>query len=86
MCTTNRISPLYKVCQNGNNRAQYKFYLDKAPVTGTSPLFISCQNGHDKMVQILLKNGADINLSDNMGNCPLFISCQNGHHETVKRH
>ena len=30
---------------------------------GTTPLFMACQNGHIDVVNILLANGADVNLT-----------------------
>nr|XP_034330656.1 uncharacterized protein LOC105344498 isoform X23 [Crassostrea gigas]XP_034330657.1 uncharacterized protein LOC105344498 isoform X23 [Crassostrea gigas] len=38
----------------------------------------------DKTVQLLLSNGADINLCKKDGTSPLFIACQNGHDSTVQ--
>jgi ankyrin repeat protein len=37
--------------------------VNKCRDSGESPLFIACQNGHDKIVEILLTHGADINKS-----------------------
>ena len=34
---------------------------------GTSPLHIASQEGHSKVVEVLLKNGADINKPTNVG-------------------
>ena len=33
---------------------------------GATPLFIASQNGHSDVVNILIKNGADINLARNV--------------------
>nr|XP_034330634.1 uncharacterized protein LOC105344498 isoform X7 [Crassostrea gigas] len=38
----------------------------------------------DKTVQLLLSNGADINLCNKNGATPLYIACQNGHNSTVQ--
>ncbi|XP_065938638.1 uncharacterized protein [Magallana gigas] len=38
----------------------------------------------NKTVQLLLRNGADINLCNKRGASPLYIGCQNGHDSTVQ--
>nr|XP_034330481.1 uncharacterized protein LOC105323896 [Crassostrea gigas] len=38
----------------------------------------------DKTVQLLLSNGADINLCNKNGATPLYIACQNGHDSTIQ--
>lgn len=51
---------------------------------GTSPLHIACVNGHHSTVQLLLENGADINLCDEKGASPLHMARQNGHERIVQ--
>lgn len=51
---------------------------------GASPLHIACKNGHDRILQLLLDNGADINTYMDNGASPLYIACQNGHKITAK--
>lgn len=34
--------------------------------------------GHEKVAELLIQNGADINVDDNNGYRPLFIAAQNG--------
>lgn len=43
---------------------------------GVSPLHIACQNNNKSIVQLLLNNGADINLCTKAGLSPLHIACQ----------
>jgi ankyrin repeat protein len=31
----------------------------RAPQTGATPLYVAAYNGHDKVVQLLVKEGAD---------------------------
>ena len=38
-----------------------------------------CQNGHVSTAELLLKNGAEVNLCTKGGFSPLYIACQDGH-------
>lgn len=49
-----------------------------------SALFWASQEGHDSVVQILLNNGADVNLCANDGASPLLLACYNGHVNIVQ--
>lgn len=49
-----------------------------------SPLFLASHNGNDITVQLLLRNGADINWCKNDGSSSLDIACRNGHSSTVQ--
>ncbi|KRW98643.1 Cytochrome cd1-nitrite reductase-like, heme d1 domain [Pseudocohnilembus persalinus] len=49
-----------------------------------SPLFFAAWNGNEEILNILLKNGADINQQDNQLWTPLIISCYHGHLSIVK--
>ncbi|CAB0033542.1 unnamed protein product [Trichogramma brassicae] len=46
------------------------------PKTGDSPLHISLRYEHEKVVQLLLRNGADPNLADAKGSTPLHVICK----------
>ncbi len=46
--------------------------------------FIACKNGHLEIVQLLLKNGAAANITDNKGASPLTISSYYGYKEVVE--
>ena len=51
---------------------------------GLSPLHLSSREGHAEICQILLENGADINLTDNLKKwSPIFYAAAEGHIECV---
>nr|XP_022342890.1 E3 ubiquitin-protein ligase MIB2-like isoform X2 [Crassostrea virginica] len=41
---------------------------------GLTPLHLAAHEGYDKMVKILVENGADVNLQDNDGDIPLHLA------------
>ena len=43
-----------------------------------SPLHFSAQNGHERDTELLLANGADVNLVDFEGNSPILACGKNG--------
>lgn len=47
-------------------------------------IFIACKYGYVKIVEFLLKNGADVNETNQVGWTPLFVACQNGDLKMVK--
>ncbi|XP_062593543.1 ankyrin-1-like [Saccostrea cucullata] len=49
-----------------------------------SPLSMACYRGRDSTVQLLLNNGADINLCEKNGASPLHVACHDGHDSTVQ--
>ncbi|XP_062579112.1 serine/threonine-protein phosphatase 6 regulatory ankyrin repeat subunit B-like [Saccostrea cucullata] len=75
LCDENGDSPLYTV--QGTN---FLVIMDMI----ARPLYVACHNGHESTVQLLLNNGADINLCDNEGASPLYIACFKGHDRTVQ--
>ncbi|XP_062579236.1 uncharacterized protein LOC134241175 [Saccostrea cucullata] len=66
--------------KNGDSHPCKAYYRGR----DSTPLYIACQNGHESTLQLLLNNGADINLCKNDGASPLYIACQNGHDSTVQ--
>ena len=47
-------------------------FLSTLLQTGASPLYTACQEGHSDVVDVLLKNGADINQANNVGKRPCY--------------
>ncbi len=45
---------------------------------------IASQNGHAEAVNILLENGAEVNLQQKDGWSAIMVACHNGHAEVVK--
>lgn len=43
---------------------------------GNTMLAIACQNGNRRLVKLLLRNGADINMRNRLGNTPLHFACR----------
>jgi ankyrin repeat protein len=51
---------------------------------GTTPLHNAAENGHTKVVQALLKSGAQVDKEDNGGQTPLLYAAWRGHAEVVQ--
>ena len=47
-------------------------------------LYIAARNGHYKVSEILLENGADIELHDKNGSTPLHMASYHGHEDIIK--
>lgn len=45
---------------------------------GATALFVAAASGHSKIVQLLIKNGADVNLKNNEGLTPLHAASDFG--------
>lgn len=45
---------------------------------------MACRGGHDSIVQLLIKNGADVNLCDSKEFSPLTIASKLGHQSNVQ--
>ena len=58
--------------------------INKPDHEGRSPLWSSSLKGRNDIVQLLLSNGADINLSNKNGSSPLYIAAQEGHSNVVQ--
>jgi len=51
--------------------------------TGKTPLLLASENGHGKVVNELLKSGADVNIVDNWESSALIWSAANSHSDIV---
>lgn len=47
-------------------------------------LMVACANGHIQIANILIENGADVNISDNTGETALMVASANDNLETIK--
>lgn len=52
---------------------------------GFSALHIASYFGHTTVVDILLRNGANVDLAGEVGDCPLHMACYQGHLEATER-
>lgn len=49
-----------------------------------APIHSAAAAGHEKIVELLLKHGADPNISEQGGHTPLHIAAQNGDQQTIR--
>lgn len=50
----------------------------KDNIYGWSPLHKAAEAGNEKIAEILLENGADVDARNHLGNTPLYIAAING--------
>ncbi|CAH1241011.1 DAPK1 [Branchiostoma lanceolatum] len=55
-----------------------------ATLYGSTALHEACIGGHDKVVELLIKNGAELNVTNKAGNTALHRACINEHVKVVK--
>lgn len=84
LCSTNKESPLFVACKNGDEYIAIHLIKTGADINmytnnGTSPLYVACQNGHVSTVNSLLAKGAKVNLCNKRKNSPLYAACEKGH-------
>ncbi|XP_078171686.1 ankyrin repeat family protein [Carex rostrata] len=60
------------------------FPLDSKDSQGRTALHMAAANGHLAIVDYLIKNGADVNVTNLEKNTPLHWACLNGHMEVIK--
>eukprot|EP01043_Picozoa_sp_COSAG02_P005903 COSAG02_NODE_163_length_32424_cov_21.759010_21_plen_1365_part_00 len=60
------------------------FVDDADPVEGNTPLLEAARCGNTEVVRELVRNGADVNLANGMGQTPMWQAVRNGHAETVR--
>ncbi|OAD07377.1 hypothetical protein MUCCIDRAFT_134929, partial [Mucor lusitanicus CBS 277.49] len=73
---------------NAQRRWSKKHSADKsqavAGATGSTALHVACANGCTKIVDLLLRNGAKINVKDKYGSRPVDVAAAKHHVEIVK--
>lgn len=52
---------------------------------GETPLILAACEGHNDMTALLIENGADINLTDNLQQSALYYATENGFTEIVEQ-
>lgn len=77
-------SPLHYACQEGNYNIvkfliEKKAHVNRIDQEGLTPLRMAADWEHTRTVNLLLKNGADINLGD-----ALHLACAQGHLKMIK--
>ncbi|XP_070196145.1 serine/threonine-protein phosphatase 6 regulatory ankyrin repeat subunit B-like [Littorina saxatilis] len=53
--------------------------INKQDKNGQSPLLVASEHGHHKIVKILLKHHARVDVFDEHGKAALHLACENGH-------
>ena len=85
---------LYKACLTGDidsidyaivHDVDISVIVNKCHDNGSTPFYIACQNGYHEIVEILLKNNANINMKYIERFTPLYVACRNGHLNVVKQ-
>lgn len=84
--TQTAFSSLIAACDKGDHAdvqclLKEDVRINEFDTDGFSPLFKACQNGH---VQLLLVNGANVNLCNKRMVSPLFLASHNGNDITVQ--
>ena len=51
---------------------------------GETALLIAAMEGYNDFVKLLVENGANVNLVDNLQNSPLFYASEKGYTEIVE--
>ncbi|XP_066300065.1 26S proteasome non-ATPase regulatory subunit 10-like [Branchiostoma lanceolatum] len=61
-----------------------KEWTSMMKINGDTALHEACRGGHDKVAELLLKNGADLNVTDKVGYTALHRACKVGHDKVVE--
>lgn len=59
-------------------------FANQSPFNGWTLLYLATQSGNAKVARILIKAGADINQTNNVGNSLLWTAASSGHSEVAK--
>jgi ankyrin repeat protein len=73
-----------KLIDTNFNKDQAASVNYQEPKTGASALHYAVKNGNMALVNLLLKNYADVRLQDSRGQNPLHIACLRGDLEVYK--
>ena len=57
---------------------------DRTKVGGATPLHRAAYNGHNKLVELLLAKGANVNVKGEEGITPLYLAVFEGHGSTAE--
>lgn len=73
-------TPLFTAAHYGlTESVQFLLEAGSQNTTLQTALFIAASTGHEPVVHLLIKNGADLTLSDRSGNTALHIAASGGH-------
>ncbi|XP_063923656.1 uncharacterized protein LOC135137835 [Zophobas morio] len=70
---------LFSSSSISNNEVNFSVEFD-----GSTPLIIASQEGHERIVEYLVKYGAEINRADFYGQTPLYAASSRGHEKIVE--
>ncbi len=73
-----------KIIKTTANEDAVTIDFNKADFRGDTILSFACQKGNTKIVEALIKNGADLNKANEHGETPLFTACSKGHTKIVE--
>ncbi|CAG2212481.1 unnamed protein product [Mytilus edulis] len=62
----------------------FRSYLNKADSNGYTPLTAAASQGHVQLIELLITNGADVDIFDERGKSPIMYACESGDLRTVK--
>lgn len=85
---TDKYTPFMLACLHGNLDVIKSLYtkkeLIKKDAFGNTPLIYAARNGHNRVIQWLLDQGADLNTTNIHGDSALFISLRFHHPKTAQ--
>lgn len=87
LCKKGGITPLYIASCQGNYEIVKELLQYEKEVNDSNPkhlLSIATKNGHEKIVQILIEKGVNVNVCDEDGLTPLLIAAKKGYSNIVK--
>ena len=58
--------------------------IDIGQIAAKTDLHMAAKNGHSETVELLIDNGANVNVKTTFGYTPLHLAAKNGHPQTVQ--